>query len=336
LLLAAVCAFLVGTQSIYATSLTGATAAAADAAKRQMPDQTPEGGDERLISLEQMTGQARVVVDASGPLMSGFELPTGAAQGPDSWYTLRIVGTLEPPEGDVTIEAATNEAAVMQYRATQVSDGLYRVIALGLVSGRQNEERHAPIAFRYENYLQDAGVRAGTNNLRLHLRSESAGEPRLLIDGAQSGIVATTASPSELVLRTPVQSIVGAEDTSIVVPIELFRKGRRPDVPLEIRVDAPSGIEVEQVPEVKSIGDGRRLRLRVRVAEAGTYSVRIALAGAYNEPAGLVQLTVRRGPLLPEWVPAVGAASAVAAAYLLLTRTRQRRWLPRGRRVDSV
>jgi len=135
-----------------------------------------------------------------------YRLPSGARQGPGSWWRLRlhVRVRIDPRSaaGPVYVNASTNGRTCASIRFLVLrSHGRMEVVsdALGLVNGREIT-RGPTLArdIRFENFLQYRGVRPGLNELELEVQRTSPARIRDVVFVRDTGLVHTRVGPAAI------------------------------------------------------------------------------------------------------------------------------------------
>lgn len=259
-----------------------------------------------------------------------YRLPSGARQGQGAWYTIKVnvrAHFRKGARGTYLLTGATNGRAAAQIKFTVTPR---RVITetLGLISGRdrqvaQGRVVHATLA----NYLQRAGVKGGTNELRFGLEAIEGPAPRVIEVRPSSGIGVTTVPPDELRLGVPAGPVVREVGHEVKVPFRLERRGGRRDVPVTVQLQTSSPELVargETAIHFESIDEGRWGSFSVVPAEPGRYAVELAVARQYNEPRASTAVVagVRRREVNLTAVGLLGAGALLVGAWFITARRR--------------
>lgn len=248
----------------------------------------------------------------------------GAPAG--TWATLDLIADVTFPPGEagyVELVASVNgyDAAHITLQATK--DTL-RTTWASFIGGRVvNTVSSRTSQIDFSNYLQDASLHAGANELTVRTEQVEGAFPLIHID--EAAVTCTTVDPEELTLDLP-QQVVGRPGEPIVVPYNLARRGGRPDLPVCVHPQAlDPGLDVG--PDVRRHdgvdAPGPERSFTVVAATAGTYSLAAQADGFYNRPADQVTIVVKPGPALSRTTLSAGAV-LVAIALPLLVRSRRR------------
>jgi hypothetical protein len=244
-----------------------------------------------------------------------------------TWTTLELIADVTFPPGEagyVELVASVNgyDAAHITIQATK--DTL-RTTWASFIGGRVvNTVSRRTSQIDFSNYLQDASLHTGANELTVRTQQVEGAFPLIHIDEAV--VTCTTVDPEELALDLP-QQVVGRPGEPIVVPYTLARRGGRPDLPVYVRPQAlDPGLDVG--PDARRHNDGvdapgPKRSFTVVAATAGTYSMAAQADGFYNRPADQVTIVVEPGPTLSRTTFAAGAV-LVAIAMPLLLQSRRR------------
>jgi hypothetical protein len=263
-----------------------------------------------------------VLVGAARPaeLRLRFELPAGAAQGPERWYLVRLHYRLwfagDSGRGFAWVTSDTNDrtAAQIEY-TTSRRDGRLAVrrTTVDLTHGQRERPSRAPQdALAFTNYLQYEGVRPGGNTWTIRLeQSGDARVERLEVLG-DTAIVATDRTPFPLTLtaaldderprageRFAVRAILAARPGRTVRDVVVRAQSQDDGADLV----GPTEHRLGQVSE-----QARTVRFTFLARQPGTYPIALAAASSANDPN--VSATV-------EVLPAAGATSAPPVVWVL-------------------
>jgi hypothetical protein len=264
-----------------------------------------------------------------------YRLPAGAAQGPDAWYTIRlhyrVAFARESGPGLVWVTAETNgrTSAQVEYTLRRPSGALrVRETSVDIVRGqveRSFEGRTSEVRFR--NYLQNAGVRAGDNVLRIRVEQAGGARVERLEVLEDSGVYRTDRSPY------PLRIDVGASERAIRVGetfslvVEVSNRTGEPlrDVAVRPTFD-PRAFELRSPPvrRFARVAAPTRAVFELRALSVGGHRVDVLADSSRNHPSVAVRVTV---------APSAPSSAVVAAVWTgaLLPVVLLLGWLLRGR-----
>jgi hypothetical protein len=256
------------------------------------------------------------------------------------WMTLdlRADATFPPGQaGYIELVASINghDAAHITLEA---SKDTLRTTSVSFIGGRVvNTVSSRTSQIKFSNYLQDASLQVGSNELTVRTDKAEGAVP--LIHIHQATVTCTTVDPEELSLALPVQ-VVGRVGEPIVVPYTLARRGGRPDLPVYVHPQAlDPGLEVGPDARRHNGGvdaPGPERSFTVTAATAGTYSLAVQADGFYNRPADQVTIVVQSAPATSSAIlPAMGTLAALTMPLLIHHRRRLGQTRTRSRRLPA-
>ena len=297
----------------------GALVVAVAAAGAPAPAAAAEREVARLDSLRRapavLAGRARPAT-----LRMGFELPSGAAQGPKRWYVVRLRYRLrfarDSGRGFAWVTSATNgrTAAQIEYTTSRRQGRLgVRRTTVDLIHGqRERPGRSARDAVAYMNYLQYEGVRPGPNTWTIRLEQAGAARVERLEVLGDTAIVETTRTPHPLTLTAALDGDrPRAGERFTVKAILAARPGRSVGDVAVRAVPQDDGAELVGPAEqrVARVTDrARTVRFTFRARRAGAYPLVLTADSDANDPNVSAEVEV---------LPAAGATAAPAVVWVL-------------------
>jgi hypothetical protein len=273
-----------------------------------------------------------------------YRLPSGASQGPDHWYLLRLHAIVRfdgrSRSGRVYLGAGSDgrAGALVDVRLARRSRQggrcpvRVRWSTIDLVQGNHGATvcgRRANIEMR--NYLQYRGVRPGRNRLNVSVSSYDhgiAGEVRVLGD---SGVLVTDAGPARLAFGER-DAPRAAPAQQIEVPYTLTNEGDREARDVLVTIDQlPRGLKLQgaRLQHLGDISDQATGVFRVQARRPGRYRVVLEAVSATSTARTTIWpvVGVRAGgwdlPLLPAGGIVIGGG--LTGMWLLRGIKRRRR-----------
>ncbi|WP_212994282.1 hypothetical protein [Actinoplanes auranticolor] len=257
-------------------------------------------------------------------------LPSGAAQGPTTWFTFALRFRVTFAEGgadrgSARVTASVNGGAAALVTLRSQADGV-RVFHDGYLGGPRNTvTRDQTTDVVYENYVQTKGIRAGTGSFEISLEDRGALVQDIRIEPA-SGLYRTAADPEQLAISAPAQI-----DARVGEPVDLAyalsRRGERADRPVTVAAETAGGpirLNREHT-EYGSVGTGRTGSFQVIAAETGQYQIRLTAQGGYNQPTAVVLVVVKSARSSGNVVQLVAAGGLGLVGVAVLMSSRRRR-----------
>lgn len=255
-----------------------------------------------------------------------FEAPPGTRQGAGRWYLARLDFALEldPGSGDglVYLSLLTNgRASVMVKLQTSRRAGRLRVrwSTVDLLHGRREHVTTSPsIAATADNFLQDSGLRPGSNSLSFRLERYGRARVRAARVLEDSGVVSSLKGPARLRLEVPVRDRRLRVGDEFSLPYRVRNVGDRAPEWARISVQFDEHALTAVGPTTHRL-DPRAAKsegaFRFRARRAGRSDVFLSLDSTANHPGA--QVSVRIDP--PSAAPAgVRAWKALGGAGLVL------------------
>jgi hypothetical protein len=303
-----------------AAAVSGTTSAAAEPAP---PTAEP------FVSLCDMGVCRAEMDDGQREVVAVYDLPGGAAQGDEDWYTFRLAATVHysgAGPGASSIAATTNGRVVSQVELRSDREAHVSSFYSGLITGPvRGESTERSELFDYENYLQFKGVKAGRNVLRIVLEP-LAGHvvDRVEIDANVSGIRRTSIHPYQLGLTAPTELRVRPGER-FSLPVKVERKGERPDSAATLTADA-GDVRLESAQfRFPYVSGGQTVAFRGAAPQEGRHDVRLRLAASLNDPAAVTVLVVEPAPSVRQPVAILAGGALMMAVGGIVARRQSRR-----------
>jgi hypothetical protein len=283
------------------------------------------GAAEReVVRLDGQRRAPAVLTGGAQPaeLRLGFELPTGASQGPDRWYLVRLHYRLwfarDSGRGFAWVTSDTNDRTAAQVEYTTVrrhGQLTVRRTTVDLTRGQRERPGRAPRdELTFTNYLQYEGVRPGANTWTIKLEQSGAARVERLEVLGDSAIIETDRTPFPLTLtatlpgnrprageRFTVNAVVAARPGRTVRDVVVRAQSQDDGAELI----GPAEQRIEQL-----TGHDRTIPFTFLARQPGTYAVALAASSSANDPNMGVEVEV---------LPAAGATSAPAAIWVLVS-----------------
>jgi hypothetical protein len=278
--------------------------------------------DREVIRLDEVRRTPAVLTGGARPaaLHLRFRLPAGADQGPDRWYLVRLHYRLRfapsSGRGFAWVMSDTNDrtSAQVEYTTAQRRGSLWvRRTTVDLIHGqRERRSRSARDALTFQNYLQYAGVRPGTNTWTIRLEQAGAARVARLEVLGDTAIVKTRRSPFPLTLTAALDGDrPRAGERFTVKAILAARPGRSVDDVVVGALAQDGGAELAG-PAEQRVGRvtarSRTVRFTFVAPRPGRYAVALAAESAANDPNVSAEVEV---------LPAAGSTSAPAVVWVL-------------------
>jgi hypothetical protein len=303
-----------------AAAVGGMTSAAAEAAPSRVGP---------FVSLCDMGVCRAEVDDGQREVVAVYDLPGGAAQGEEEWYTFRLAATVHysgAGPGASSIAATTNGRVVSQVELRSDGDAHVSSFYSGLITGPvRGESTNRSELFDYENYLQFKGVVGGRNVLRIVLEPlEGHLVDRVEIDTNVSGIRRTSIHPYQLGLTAPTELRVRPGER-FSLPVRAERKGERPDRAATLTADA-GDVRLDSAQfRFPHLSGGQTVAFRGTAPQEGRHEVRLKLAASLNDPAVVTVLVVEPAPSVRQPVAILAGGALVMAVGGIMARRQTRR-----------
>lgn len=264
-----------------------------------------------------------------------FALPTGARQGPDVWYTIRLRYriTFAPDSGAgfAWVMADTNgrTSAQVEYTVGRDAAGLrVRETSVDIVNGQLEKRfRGRTSEVRFRNYLQRGGVRGGRNELTVRLEQGGAARVERVEVFPESGVYRTGSSPYPL--RIAPRLVAGRIQPGSTFRLVVALDSRTGELLRDVTVQPAWDRRVFELvsPRVRRYATlaGRvEAVFEFRALTAGKHPIDILADSNRNHPSARVAVTVSEAPRGTALVVVVWSAALLPAALLV-------GWLARGR-----
>jgi hypothetical protein len=261
-----------------------------------------------------------------------YPLPEGARQGPRDWYTIRLHYRLtfapDSSAGHAWVMADTNRrtCAQVEYTLVRGQRGLrYRRTTVDLEHG-QLERRSTSTRddVRFANYLQEAGVKGGSNELSIRVeRTRGVKLRRLQILGVS--VVRTARTPYPFQLRPSlITGDVGAGER-FRVAVELRNVGGTPLHGVVVREQHDSRrLERLSGPTVRHgpLWETGRVVFDFRARREGRHRITFLGDSDRNHPIAVVEVRVggRRGGRTTTVVVVAALAALLGGLAIALSR----------------
>jgi hypothetical protein len=265
--------------------------------------------------------------DFQAPLVS-YRLPSGASQGPDTWYMIHLHFQIEFAEdsadgGSAYVSASTNAYACAQieFKTARANDALTVTwSSAGLLNETEEISSSPLIEVPFSNYLQTSGVRPGCNILTLQLEQYEGAKVKSLRVFDDSGIEYTPLAPPglELGLTLPEDRVGLRVGDTFSIKYELANHGGPPVTDVSVGAIYPEEAfeVVDENPQHFSSIDGKSTgSFTFKAIAEGTYRIVIGAESTGSQPIGEIQAVV--GPLASPATPWATAAPWIVVAALV-------------------
>lgn len=269
-----------------------------------------------------------------------YYMPSGAKQGPDTWYTLRLTATVtfarDSGPGSVLISGSTNgrAGAQIEFYARRDRRGRPRTNweSVDIIDGNRWGQVSGPSAtVQYENFLQLSGVQPELNRLSFETETFGAAEVESVTIRPASGVYATPDGPAEpQVIGTFVDdSLEVGESGQLDLTVSSSNSRNLEDVEVSVRPRSPrlfiGGSPIRRVSRLTeegttanfSIGRSSPGKLRVLVTA-------VATNGAKASTLVSAEVSEAKSDDLP-WSVLAGLGLLSGMGMLLVVRRKRRR-----------
>ena len=282
------------------------------------------GAAEReVVRLDGLRRAPAVLTGGAQPaeLRLGFELPAGAAQGPDRWYQVRLHYRLwfarDSGRGFAWVTSDTNgrTAAQIEYTTVRRRGRLaVRRTTVDLTHGQRERPGRAPRdRLTFTNYLQYEGVRPGANTWTIKLEQSGAARVERLELLGDSAIVETARTPFPLTLTATLAGDRPRAGERFTVNAVVAARPGRTVRDVVVRAESPDGRAELVGPAEQRIdqltGQNRTIPFSFVARQPGTYAVALAASSSANDPNMGVEVDV---------LPAGGGATSAPPAVWVL------------------
>jgi hypothetical protein len=308
-----------------------------------LPGAADAAVDQEIVRLDALRPTPVVLAGGAKPatLPMRFDLPAGAAQGPDRWYVVRLRYRLRFAPGSgrglawVTSDTNGRTAAQIEYTTSRRGGHLeVRRTTVDLTHGQRERRSRSPRdALTFTNYLQYAGIRPGPNTWTIRLEQAGAARVERMELMGDTAIVATDRTPFPLALTVALQGPRPRVGERFTLRATLAARRGQPVDDVVVRARLPEGTGLELLGSAaRRVGrvDGRRrtVRFSFRARRAGNQAITLVAASDANHPNAGVEVEVlptTRSVIAPARVWALTSIPALAmAAWLVVSRRRRR------------
>jgi hypothetical protein len=255
-----------------------------------------------------------------------FRLPSGARQGPDKWYLIRlhfrIVFKEEAGAGAVLLSGLTNGRSAaqirFQYRRSSPRAPIYWS-TLDYIRGlRRHRTQSRVIDVRFSNYLQYSGVRPKRNAFTVQYERFGDIHVESIRVFRDSGIAVTPLSPARLKIRIEDRPVRVAEGAEFPISYTVENIGGQLARDVVVTATTSTGIkqlsgDVRRTPRLRASMHGT---LHLKAVGAGPAAVLVLARSATNRPGVRIPLIIVSRESLTE--RAAGLAPQVLGALLIL------------------
>lgn len=298
-------------------------------------------GSNGSVTVRQLAGKA-VVMPARKVLEERsfkFRFPPGAAQGPDTWYLLRMDATVVfapgSPPGSVVVSGYTGRYAGAQveffaerHKGGGTGTSWSTVDLLKGSSEGRSKGRRAHISYR--NFAQIRGVEPGLSVLTFEVERFGKARVQSVEIGPESGVYATPAGPVELEVGGGFADDELAVGETGELIVEVSNKSPRIEEDIEVTVQPRSDRLFVKGPaqqKIERLDGSAELRFAVGRSQPGELKV-VATAVAPNENEAQAVLSAEVGDdegAKWMWLALLGLGALTAGAAAAW-----RRWRTRG------
>lgn len=225
-----------------------------------------------------------------------YRLPSGARQGPRTWYLVQVHIRLRLSGGDGTIQfsALHNGAASAQIRFTgrETPDGTYEIErgSTDLVDGTvRTVVRSRIVEVRYQNFLPYAAVREGLNTLRFQVERQGSVQLDALTILPSSGLAVSRAGPARISIAAVGRPRTVRVGKAFTIRVLISNVGERPTrysrVALEFARDEIRATSSQAATGAIPARGSVKKRFVLRALRAGNLVIAVTATSSSNRPA---------------------------------------------------